>query len=356
MPLPCCPCGPFPCLHHTPTLSAAPCTAHATPSALYLHMHMPPPPAAGTHIIKVNSPLDVNGGCDLYDNGGVRTGPFAEFEIYAYSKCLTWADPAVNKDFFGANIGSSGTLQLALTVGGDCSILVSPITDESCANPTDPRNVDPADATNPSDPNPSALFDYIPGLPTYGQTQWRMYYKSTTEIRSLFDTSSTGTPNAGVKTSLMAALIPTDPTNNDPEVTLTFFGATTDPRTSYTVVDNKAEFFSQDGQPLATSKVSSPRPWRRAVPSAGLQSCCPRRRRMRRPAVCPCARAPASRLRLPPTHPTSFPPSLPALQVCSGTATLEGGSIAGIRRNVLSAPWTCPAGSYYDVNLVCPLW
>ncbi|PSC75061.1 peptidyl-prolyl cis-trans cyclophilin-type [Micractinium conductrix] len=254
-----------------------------------------PNSSPGTHIIKVNSPLDVNGGCDLYDNGGVRTGPFAEFEIYAYSKCLTWADPAVNKDFFGANIGSSGTLQLALTVGGDCSILVSPITDESCANPTDPRNVDPADATNPSDPNPSALFDYIPGLPTYGQTQWRMYYKSTTEIRSLFDTSSTGTPNAGVKTSLMAALIPTDPTNNDPEVTLTFFGATTDPRTSYTVVDNKAEFFSQDGQPLATSKV------------------------------------------------------------CSGTATLEGGSIAGIRRNVLSAPWTCPAGSYYDVNLVCPL-
>ena len=53
----------------------------------------------------------------------------------------------------------------------------------------------------------------------------------------------------------------------------------------------------------------------------------------------------------------------PRPQICSATLTVTGGNILGL--GPLAAPaapaaptagWSCPAGTYYDVNLICPIW
>ena len=72
------------------------------------------------------------------------------YEIPAYTKCSSWK-------------ANSPSLQLAFRVAGDCSIQISPITDESCADPTDP-------ATAPDSP------DYDAAVHPYGKIEMRGYY------------------------------------------------------------------------------------------------------------------------------------------------------------------------------------
>ena len=74
-----------------------------------------------TSIVSV-SKMGALGSNDVCDLAG-------EFEIPALTKCTSWKE-------------DSPSLQLAFRVAGDCSIQISPITDPSCADPTDPRTSD----------------------------------------------------------------------------------------------------------------------------------------------------------------------------------------------------------------------
>lgn len=66
----------------------------------------------------------------------------------------------------------SPTVKLSLWVKGDCSIVVSPITDDSCSDPL------------------KADYD-VGGTPyTYGQLQMSAYYQTHTTIRSLLPSPS----------------------------------------------------------------------------------------------------------------------------------------------------------------------
>ena len=80
--------------------------------------------------------LNGNGRCDL-------TG---DYEIPAFTKCESWDTVDVS-------------MKLAFKVAGDCSIQISPITDPTCADPTDARN-------NPDSP----LYD--PDVHQYGKFGW----------------------------------------------------------------------------------------------------------------------------------------------------------------------------------------
>ena len=87
------------------------------------------------------------------------------YEIHALTKCPSWME-------------ASPSLQLAFRVAGDCSIQISPITDPSCADPTDPRTSPDNDAFD-ADVHP------------YGKIEMRGYYTYDVEterfaIRSLF--------------------------------------------------------------------------------------------------------------------------------------------------------------------------
>lgn len=102
-------------------------------------------PSDGYHVLDVTSQLT----CDL---SGSYLPP-------ATSVCTTWKTQA------------NPTLQLSLYVKGDCSIVVSPITEDACADPLK------ADYTGPY---------------TYGQIQMRAYYQTLTSIRSLLPAPGAG--------------------------------------------------------------------------------------------------------------------------------------------------------------------
>lgn len=115
------------------------------------------------------------------------------YEFKTWSKCQSWRD-------------DRPVLQLAFDIGGDCSIQISPITDPSCADPTDPR-------TAPNSPT------YDPAVHPYGAVQMRAYYKSPTQIRTLLDTAS------GVTNSVMFNI---DPSGSN-SLQMSLYAATTDP-------------------------------------------------------------------------------------------------------------------------------
>ena len=88
------------------------------------------------------------------------------YHIPAFTKCTSWST-------------ANPTMQLAFRVAGDCSIQISPITDKSCADPTDIAEADVTDDT----------------LIPYGKIEMRGYYhwddaNSKFVIRSLFDTAT----------------------------------------------------------------------------------------------------------------------------------------------------------------------
>ena len=93
-------------------------------------------------IVSVGRMTGTGGACDLVSG--------SPYEIPAYTKCTTW------------NTGAP-ELQLAFRIAGDCSIQISPITDQSCADPTDPK-------TAPDSP------DYDDTVHPYGKIEMRGYF------------------------------------------------------------------------------------------------------------------------------------------------------------------------------------
>ena len=97
--------------------------------------------------MKVGPLLGSSGACKL-------TSANPDYELKSYTSCTGW---------------DSSELQFAFTVNGDCSIQISPISDPSCADPTDK---DPYE---------------------YGAIQQRAYFMQDGtggfKIRSLFDTT-----------------------------------------------------------------------------------------------------------------------------------------------------------------------
>ncbi|PSC74950.1 von Willebrand factor type EGF andpentraxin domain-containing 1 Flags: Precursor [Micractinium conductrix] len=153
-------------------------------------------PAAGTTIVAVSQMGDLNGNgrCDL-------TG---DYEIPAFTKCESWDTVDVS-------------MKLAFKVAGDCSIQISPITDPTCADPTDARN-------NPDSP----LYD--PDVHQYGKFGWLgkigmrgYYYWNTRTAR--FEIGSMLNTTANVKNHMMFSIAPTAAEFAD----MFFYAATTDP-------------------------------------------------------------------------------------------------------------------------------
>ncbi|PSC75144.1 serine threonine [Micractinium conductrix] len=157
-----------------------------------------------TSIVSVSNMVATssNSACDLA----------GAFEIPAYTKCSSWKADAPE-------------LQLAFRVAGDCSIQISPITDESCADPTDPKTSEDNDA-----------FD--PAVHPYGKIEMRGYYTyepegETFAIRSLFGVQIDDyTPK---DSNVMLAI---DAVTGN-QLSLKFFGATTNPQTAtlFPIVD-----------------------------------------------------------------------------------------------------------------------
>ncbi|PSC75222.1 serine threonine [Micractinium conductrix] len=159
-----------------------------------------------TSIVSV-SKMGALGSNDVCDLAG-------EFEIPALTKCTSWKE-------------DSPSLQLAFRVAGDCSIQISPITDPSCADPTDPR-------TSDVEGNDAYNADVHP----YGKTEMRGYYTWDADtdvfsIRSLFGVQiDDHTPKDA------AIMLAVEKLAGD-ELSLKIFGATTNAAkaTLFPVVD-----------------------------------------------------------------------------------------------------------------------
>ncbi|PSC70770.1 histidine-tRNA cytoplasmic isoform B [Micractinium conductrix] len=165
------------------------------------------------------------------------------YEVKSYSKCLSWK-------------AAAPTLQLSFRVGGDCSMIISPITDPLCAEPTNST-----------------------GLP-YGALEIQAFYKTPTEIRTLLNSSLAASGTA----ALMVSIDPASPTGGT-ALTLKFFAATTDPQES------------ENTQYIKDTVSSDPR-------------------------------------------------------MCVTTVNVVGGQVA--RRPLSGADTSCPPGTYYDQDELCP--
>jgi hypothetical protein len=63
-----------------------------------------------------------------------------------------------------------------------------------------------------------------------------------------------------------------------------------------------------------------------------------------------------------------YPTRLPAwVQICTATLTVVGGSLLNLNGGGFTppdptvdptpvSPWNCPDGTYFDAELICPIW
>ena len=215
------------------------------------------------------------------------------YALPAYGQCASWRTDSV-------------TLQLALTVAGDCSITIRPITDTSCAKE---GAVD--GGNDPGAPTVSPANTY-----TYADLVMRAYYATTKTVRSVLSANSDG---------VSGVLLAIDQNTGGTALDFRFWGATT----------------------LASASTT---------PTTVSESCAGQC--MDAPDSCNFGRRPVCRnkpqlIPPPPTppHPTHPPPQT----VCAGTVTAIGGQVAQLPSTPVSDA-SCPSGSYAISGQFCAAW